>query len=56
MRGAGVDEAAVAASARAATAEIAAAFAAAKAAAWPDPALAFTDVQDLGMPVRADHG
>jgi len=56
LHGAGIDETALEERGRAAQAEIAQAFAAAKAAAWPDPMLALSDVQDLGMAVRADHG
>ncbi len=56
LQGAGIDEAALDERGRAAEAEIARAFAAAKAAAWPDPMLALTDVQDIGMPVRSTHG
>jgi TPP-dependent pyruvate/acetoin dehydrogenase alpha subunit len=56
LRAAGVEEATLDDRGRAAAAEIARAFEAAKKAAWPDPVLALTDVQDLGMPVRADHG
>ncbi len=48
LRTAGVDEAAIEARRSAAEAEIAEAFETAKAAAWPEPASAFTDVQDLG--------
>jgi len=50
LRAAGVAEAAVTAASRAARDEIAAALDAAKAAPWPDPAAAFTDVQDAGPP------
>jgi pyruvate dehydrogenase E1 component alpha subunit len=48
---AGIAEAALDACGRPAQSEIARAVEAAKEAAWPDPGLALTDVQDLGMPV-----
>ena len=51
---AGIDEATLDACGRAAAAAIARAAEQAKAAAWPDPSRALTDVQDLGMPVA--HG
>lgn len=50
LRAAGVAESALAARREAATAEMRAAAAAARTAPWPDPDLAFADVQDLGDP------
>jgi pyruvate dehydrogenase E1 component alpha subunit len=50
LRQSGVDDATIADHGRQAEAAIAQAFAAAQAAAWPDAALAFTDVQDVGAP------
>ncbi|MCS6877546.1 MAG: thiamine pyrophosphate-dependent dehydrogenase E1 component subunit alpha [Geminicoccaceae bacterium] len=48
LRGAGLDERALSALEEEARAPIEAAFAAARAAPWPEPELAFTDVQDFG--------
>jgi len=57
LKDAGVDEATSASRADAAAREIARAFKAASAAAWPDAAAAFADVQDLGASGRArGHG
>ena len=56
LRAADVPEATIAQRREAAEGEIARALEAATAAAWPDPALAYTDVQDIGMPVRGAHG
>ncbi len=57
LRTTGLEEAAVEARRAAAEAEIARAFETARAAAWPEPAAAFTDVQDLGAPAgRGGHG
>jgi len=50
LRAAGVEDRAIEAARSAAAAEIAEAFEIAKAAAWPEPAAAFTDVQDLDAP------
>ena len=56
LRGADVPEATIAQRREEAQAEIARALEAATAAAWPDPALAYSDVQDIGTPVRRAHG
>lgn len=56
LRAAGVAEAVIASAVQVARDEIAAALETAKTAPWPDPAEAFTDVQDLGAPSpRVSH-
>ena len=53
---AGVGEAEIDLRDREASEEMDRAMATARAAPWPDPALAFTDVQDIGTPARGHHG
>jgi TPP-dependent pyruvate/acetoin dehydrogenase alpha subunit len=52
LTSAGVDRERIEALVQEAEREMQHAFETAKAAAWPDPRLAFTDVQDIGAPVQ----